>query len=83
MGHEVHGADLVAVQIDGGTADDGVVFHGGGDAFRHLERISDRIVRVAVAADRLGGVERHGFLTAALGQGHRGQHRLGVGQLAV
>ena len=83
MGHEVHGADLVAVQIDGGGAEGGAVFYGGGDALGQVELISHFVVGVAVAGDGRGGVELHGLLGAALGQGHGGQRGVGVHQLAV
>ena len=83
MGHEVHGADLVAVQIDSGGAEGGAVFHGGGDALGQVELISHFVVGVAVAGDGRGGVDLHGLLGAALGQGHGGQRGVGVHQLAV
>ena len=83
MGHKVYGADLVAVQIDGGLAEDCIGLDGGGDALRQRKAVGDFVIGVAVAADRFGGVELDGPRTAALGQGHGGQRGGGVHQSPV
>ena len=83
MGHKVYLSHLVAVQIDGGSAQLLPLLDGGGDALGQVEGIAYLIIAVAVAADRGGGVQFHRRLGAALVQVYRGQHGLGIHQRPV
>ena len=83
MGHKVHRAHLIAVQIHGGRADHTAALDGGRNALRQVEGVGDDIVCVAIAADRCGSIQLHCRFGAALGQVYGGQHGLGIHQRTV
>ena len=83
MGHQIHLAYLVAVQIPRGGAQLLAVFHGGRHALGQVKGIAHLVVRVAVAADRSSRIQFHLRMGAAFGQVHGGHHGLGVHQRPV
>ena len=83
MGHQIHLAYLVAVQIHRGGAQLLAVFHGGRHAFGQVKGIAHLVVRVTVASDRSSRIQFHLRMGAAFGQVHSGHHGLGVHQRPV
>ena len=83
MGHKVYRAHLIAVQINGGRAEDSPILDGGGDVLLKVVGEGHLVLRMAVAADRRGSVKLHFLIGAALLQGGGGQRGLGVHQLPV
>ena len=83
MGHKVHRAHFIAVQIHGGRADHTAALDGGRNALRQVEGVGDDIVCVAIAADRCGSIQLHCRFGAALGQRHGGDLGLGIHQRTV